>query len=361
MTHRVSPCTFSECCLLLRTDQAEQALAHLSEATALLPAERIYLQAWQAAQQKNWERLSAALLSIENPATETYRAQTRGMTVRRRRSWMCWMLGNLAIQVEQHEDALNWYTRCMQHLNERRMNDPQLRVRALCGQGTAFLHMGAYLAGLGAFELASRLCQEDLEAQVYTGLCEAHAHLHHAEQALACGRKALPSIPDARQKNALRLLLARLYAQQGEVAQASALCCEALEAARAEEQHDEAAHSLLLLAELEANRGAVDSARLWCEQALLHAHEGSSGARGSLYLLCGRLALAEEKRPEAARWYGKAVQLFAEPDEGLAQRLGLAEAQSALARIAEASGHLEQASVHWKMAYQAVHSASSEG
>jgi tetratricopeptide (TPR) repeat protein len=362
MTHQISPLTFPEFCLLLRTDQAEQALAQHSEASALQPAERIYLRAWQAAQQKRWEKLSACLQEFEDPATETYRATTRGMTVRRRRSWMCWLLGNLAMQVKQHEDAFGWYTCCLQYLNERRMNDTRLRIHALCGRGMALLRMGAFQAGLGEFELASSFCQEGLhEQQVYAGLCEAHARLNQAEQALVYGRKALPMTPDARQKNALRLLLARLYAQQGEAAQAATLCFETLEVARLEEQHDEAAHSLLLLAELDASKGQIDSARIFCEQALLHAYEGSSGTRGSLYLLCGRLALAEEKLEEAARWYMKAVQIFAEPDAACAASTGLAEAHSALARMCEESGQLAQASLHWKMAYQAVHPASSEG
>lgn len=363
MTHQISPLTFSECCLLLQTDQAELALAQISESPSLQPAEQTYLRAWRAAELRQWEKLSSYLLILDGPAIESYRTKMKGTTVRRRRSWMCWLLGNLAMQVKRPEDAFGWYTRCVQYLDERRMNDTRLRVHALCGRGMALLQMGAFPAGLGEFELAFELCQKRglYEQEVYAGLCEAHFHLNHLELALLYGRKALPMTNDVRRRNALRLLLGNLYAQSGEDSKAATLCFEALDVARQDEQHDEAAQSLHLLAELDARKGLVSSARLFCEQALLHAHHGSPGVRGSLYLLCGKLALAEEKPEEATRWYSLAAQLFASPETGIGESQGLAEAHSALARICEASGHLEEASFHWKAAYQAGHPVSSEG
>lgn len=362
MTHQISPLTFSEFCLLLRTNQAELVLALLAEAPELQPVERIYLRAWPAAQQNHWEELALYLLKADDPAIDDYREKTQGLTLRRRRSWMCWVLGRLACRVGQHEDAFRWYTRCMQHLDERRMNDPYLRIRALCGRGTVLLHMNAFQASLREFEHALVICQkEDLrDPEVYAGLCKAHAALEQAELALPYGRTALRFTTDARQKNALRLLVGKLYAQLGETRAASALCLEAFEVARQEGEHDEAAQSLQLLAELDASQGQMSSARTLCEQAQLHAEEGSSGRRGSLSLLRGKLALAEEKQEEATRWYNRAIQIFAEPGAGPEAIASLAEAHCALARIYEASGHLEQASFHWKAAYQAVHPVPDE-
>jgi tetratricopeptide (TPR) repeat protein len=142
--------------------------------------------------------------------------------------------------------------------------------------------------------------------------------------------------------------------------QASTLCMEAFEAARQEGQNDEAVQSLLLLAELNARQRRMSEAHILCEQARLYAEKGSPAVQGSLMLLCGRLAQAEARSEEATRWYMQATQILAGPDTGKRAGAGLAEAHSALARIAEASGHLEQASAHWKAAYQAVHPASGE-
>jgi len=355
MTHQGVPLTFSECCLLLRTDQAEQALAQICEAPAFQPAERLYVQAWQAAHQEQWDVLHHILLQTDDSSSEDDRTMLKDMTLRRRRSRLCWLLGNLARQVGQHEDAFGWYTRCIQFLDERRMNDSRLRIVALCGRGAALLQMGALPASLGEFERASELSQKAglREPDVYAGLCEAHASLGHAEQALFPGHQAMDFPIAPRRKQALRLLLGRCYAHLGEDAKASTLWGEALEAARQEKQHEEAVHSLILLAELNARQGQMREARLLCEQAMLHADKGSPGVRGSLMLLCGRLALADARPEEATRWYQQATQILA----GEAAGADLAEAQSALARIAEASGHLEQAAVHWKAAYQATHPA----
>lgn len=353
---QVPPLTFSEFCLLLHTDQAEQA--QISEAPAFQPAERLYVQAWQAAHQENWDVLSHILLETDDSSSEDDRITLKEMTVRRRRAHLCWLLGNLARQVGQHEDALGWYTRCLQFLDERRMNDPRLRIFALCGRGASLLQMGAFPASLGEFEQASELSQKAglSEPDVYAGLCEAHASLGHTEQALFSGQRAMDLSIAPRRKQVLRLLLGRCYAHMGKDAQASTIWGEALAAARQERQHDEAVHSLMLLAELGARQGHTREARVLCEQAMLHADNGSSGVRGSLLLLCGRLALADARPEEATGWYQQATQILAGSHAGA----GLAEAQSALARIAEASGQLEQAAVHWKAAYQAAHPASED-
>lgn len=316
-------------------------------------SERIYLRASLAAQENQWEELDAFLQEADDPAIDDYRSQTQGLTVRRRRSWMCWVLGRLAVQVGQHEDALRWYTRCTQCLDERRMNDTRLCIRALCGRGMVLLHMRAFVASLREFEQALELCQKGglHEQEVYAGLCKAHAHLDHAEQALPYGRKALQMSTDSRQKNELRLLLGKLSMQQGETLQASILCREALEVARLEGQHHEAAHSLQLLAELDVSQGQMSSARTFCEQAQMHAQEGPAVLQASLALLRGKLALAEGSQEDATRWYSEAARILAEKSAEPEAEALLAEAHCALARLSEAIGEMTIAICHWRIAY----------
>lgn len=49
----------------------------------------------------------------------------------------------------------------MQSLDKRRMNDPGVRIRALCGRGTGLLHLRAFLTSLRECEHADRLCQKE--------------------------------------------------------------------------------------------------------------------------------------------------------------------------------------------------------
>lgn len=157
---------------------------------------------------------------------------------------------------------------------------------------------------------------------------------------MAAQRCCSPPIPGRR--TALRLLVGELSAGLGETAQASALCIEAFEVACQEGLHDEAAHSLHLRAELDARQGQLSSVRALCEQAQVHADGGAPSRRGSLALLRGQLALAEEQE-EAACWYLLAAQIFAEPGPPASEADALlARAHCALARIYEVSHHLEQ-------------------
>ncbi len=344
--------TFKDLCLLLQAGSIEQALA-LLETTLLRPAERCYVQAWAAVQQERWEELASCLLEAGGLFIDEYRLKTERMTIRRRRSWLYWLLGNLAMLVERYEDAFGWYTRCVQHLSERRMNDPLLRVRALCGRGATLLRMHAPQAALVEYEQAMRLGQKHSgndQLELCTGLCNVYIALGDLEQGLVYGHQALEMVANPHEECALRGVLGNLYAQQGNRPAAQVCYLEALGRARQCKPPDDTqiVTILLGLADLQRQEGNLIEARTSYEQAIAH-RRCAPGVRGKLFLACAALAQAEQLREEALRWYTAAAQAFSEAGADAE----LAEAHSELARLYETAGDLEQAAFHWKAAYQA--------
>jgi tetratricopeptide (TPR) repeat protein len=352
MTH-APHITLNDLCLLLHAGQAEQVLALLAEARTLRPAEQTYVRARAALRQEEWETLAACLLEAGAPGRDDYRAKTAGMTIRRRRSWLLWLLGNLAREIGQDEDAFGFYTRCLRHLDERRMNDPWLRARALCGRGAALLRMRSPQAALAEYEQAHELCQNTHlpdQLEIVMGLSEASLALDHLKEALAYGQQALQMVTDSQQERSLRFLLGTLYARQGEQAAAQSFYLEALGLAeRGEPDPNQIVTILLALADLQCREGHTIEARTSCEQALLYQEQCQASTRGALYLACGKLAQAEALSEEALGWYTKAAQQFSEAGQGAE----LAEAHRLLAQMCEDSGDLDEAASHWKAAYQA--------
>ena len=353
MTH-APHITLNDLCLLLHAGQAEQVLALLAEAPSLLPAERAYVRARAALGQEEWETLAACLLEADGPGRDDYRAKTAGMTIRRRRSWLLWFLGNLALEIGRDEDAFGFYTRCLRHLDERRMNDPWLRARALCGRGAALLRMRSPQAALAEYEQAHELCQNmhlPDQLEIVMGLSEASLALDHLKEALAYGQQALQMVTDAQQERSLRVLLGAICARQGEQAAAQSFYLEALRLAEFGGLPDsnQIVTILLALADLQRREGHTIEARTSCEQALLYQEQCQASTRGALYLVCGKLAQAEALSEEALGWYTKAVQQFSEAGQGAE----LAEAHRLLAQMCESLGQQDQAVVHWRAAYQA--------
>ena len=329
--------TFKDLCLLVQADSLEQALA-LLDTTPLRPEERRYLYLWATLQQEHWANLAACLHdSAGEPDIDDYQFHTKGMTMRRQQAWLDWLLGRLAQQIERNEDAFGWYTRCLRHLNERRMNHPLLRVRALCGRGATLLHMHAPQAALAEYEQAMQVCQKhgvNDQLELCAGLCNVYTALDDLEQGLVYGHQALEMVANPRQECILRFVLGNLYMQQDNHPAAQVCYLEALGRARQcrPPDHAQIVTILLGLADLQRQEGNLVEARTSCEQAQLHANQCTPGMRGALALLYATLAGEEGMREEALGWYTAAAQAFSEAGASAE----LAEAHSDLARLYEA-------------------------
>lgn len=363
--------TFSDLCLLLRTGQAD--LADLGDLTAFSEEERLYLRACPAARRENWEAL-ADILPLPDASF-----RGRPMTLQRRRPLLCLKMGGLAESVDQHEDALGWYTRCVQFLDQRRMNDESQRIQALCGRGRCLLHSGEAPAALEEFRLAETLAQKTGERpwRLFAGLCAGYLATGQPDAALARGTEGLVVLgrlpdPSAASQNVkksarraeagtivsimadweeteqylFRVLVGRCYAQKGLGDAAVGIWKQVAALAGSDEIYEPAAQALLLLAERERSQGRLKEARRLCNRGILCAAEGSAAVYGSFLMLGGSLAEAASDLAGAVRWYEDAVWRLPVPD---ARRT---EAHRRLARLAENAGDMAQALLHWKAAVQ---------
>lgn len=324
---------FCQACTLLSLRTVlpvQQALEQ--EAAPYVPLERVYLLAWsacvQADEEASWQTTATvlqaaheALLEANVPGTREYFTRAEG-TIRRRRPWICWMLGHLAfyLGVPQPEHA----ARALRFMDERRMNIPWLRVQAMCGQARSLLRLGASHAALAQYHRALSLCQKgagethDVIPTVYAGLCEAAVQEGDDATVLRYAPLALVACQDQDRRAHLLMLLGHVYARQGRNQEARTACQDVLVLTQ---NPNTRVSMLLILALCSVNERDSAAARRLCVQALQEAEAQDRllpSMRRDLYLTCGKVALAESREapepPEAGRlaeeslsWHLKAL------------------------------------------------------
>lgn len=352
----------------LTEGQEEEALTTLKKVQAEnLEQERevAYLYACCSTSRGRWDEAAQFLLSADITAENIDTIKSSSQTERRRRAYYLLLLGNIAINLGRYEEALSHYTQCIKFLDERRMNDVSVRIKARCGQGTASTQTGFYTVALTHYEDALRLCGEDTRhpnlPDIYYGFCDTYRHMGNNDRAFDYGKKALQLYVDRSDKKLegrMRSLLGRICYQMRDFHNASYHYTEALALAISVNNPVLIMLNLTDLAEVRLAEGLLDEARRYCERALEYQERVQKGHfLGMMYIVHGKVAEAEAGKAEgqqardlvneAISWYKKAEAVLSP----LQARVELSAVYGRLAQILETSGQQDLAIAYWKSAY----------
>jgi tetratricopeptide (TPR) repeat protein len=355
--------------LLLAQGKSEQArglLLHIAGAFPTQHKELIYLQAWDAAVQEQWEMVAQQVrgdIPALLPPEEWENLLTHG-SIRRRRPICLLILGEMARELGYPEEATEHLQHCLTLLNERRMNIPEVRLLAHCSMGQLSLHMNQTAQALIQYEKAKSLyADEETEKPLFItlliGLCETYVRLEQFEKALSTGKQALRLLqakPSAGCQEHILLMLSRISLSLNDHASALAYAQEAREVASQINDQARVANALLVLAEILQKMCQVQEARTSSQQALaLLSVTQEQALYGAALFLCGKIAedewrlqpAQETLAEEALLYYKQARTRF----EELHNAPSLAKVSKQLAQLLEARGQPELALTHWKNAY----------
>ena len=158
-----------------------------------------YLHIWALAQVERFP-LAATLLLPTIPYTEEVEVLELARTLlgsdlrQKAPVWLC--LGSLAARHGNLSEAQAHYRKCISTLNERRMNLPLMRSRALCECGRTCIGQTAFVDAIAFYEAALACCGDDqahpVRLPTTMGLCEASLRQAFYASALEWGMQALP-------------------------------------------------------------------------------------------------------------------------------------------------------------------------
>lgn len=310
-----SSSSFAEACVRLRLQHVEavQVLLQASTPPSWTSRERAYLAAWASCCEDGWDEAAVALLAETVRGTSAYQEQALESTIRRRRPWVLWLLGNLATELHRPE-ATEHYQRALGFLNERRMDIPWLRIQVHADQARCLALQGDRAGACVAYHLARTLCtgtqaQHPALAGIDAGLCALWCTSPETlEQALVAGKRALSRLSDGKTR--------------------AEVLCHLSEASERLGQYDEALHFTERALPLSEGSNATRLA-IWTAQARIRlALQDAEAAHGScalalevpseevppetlraLYLVCARVAHAQCHQEEAISWCHKALAL----------------------------------------------------
>ncbi len=338
-TNNIIP-AFHDACALLCLGESHLVQEVLSQQSARYrPSQRVYLQAWIACetallapkQEAGWQEASALLLGEQITGLAMYRAQMPVLTIRGKRPWLFWLLGNLGVQLGCDE-APEHYTRALKLLDERRMNHPRLRIHVLSQQAGCVAQTGAFRAAQTQYELALALCLKEEKPhealpEIYAGLSKMSKQQGHYEQARDYGKKALLVQKDEQQRAHLRCALGELYLEQRKLAEAQTAYNELLFSAKQAGDVFFQIESLIGLALVSLAEQHFLPARTSCTRALNTLKAGAhtpASLRGKLFLVCGKVAhleasqvdepQAQALQEEALACYIHALEYSKDPD-----------------------------------------------
>ena len=356
--------------LFIGEGQIDEALAVLEQIQPASPEEKqetAYLRAWCYTERNAWDEAAQFLLDAGVSGESISDIQAQGQTERRRRVHYLLLMGDIAVRMGRFEEGMRHYRRCIQFLDERRMNIPSVRVRALLAMGTLAVVTGFYDMALTHYEDALRLCSGNNEhpnlPDIYYGLCDLYRHKGNFLQALECGKQALQLYTERKQPDMIgrmRNILGRVCYQMRDFPMASTYYTEALALAMLDGSPVMALNNFVALADLRREEGELGEAWRYCSMALAYAPKLPPGADayvGMMSIVCGKVKEAEsesamgqqarEMLAEAISFYEQAVQAL----KGTDAKVVLREAYQRLAQALEASGQQELAMANWKSAY----------
>ena len=378
MAENITDTQFHRVHLFIGEGQIDKALAELEQIQPVTlndKQEIAYLRAWCYTEGNNWSEAAQFLLDAGANGELVSDIQAQGQTERRRRAHYQLVMGDVAVNMGHYEEAMRHYRRCIQFLDERRMNIPSVRVRALLAMGTLSVVTGFYDMALTHYEDALRLCSEDRQhphlPDIYYGLCDLYRHKGNFLRALECGKQALELYTERKQQDMIgriRNLLGRVCYQMRDFPTASIYYTEALALAMLDGSPVMALNNLVALADLRREEGELGEAWRYCSMALDYSAKlppGTGHFIGMMYIVCGKVKEAEieaatgqrarELLTQAISFYEQAVQALKVTDA----RVALREAYQRLAQVLEATGQQDQAMASWKSAY-AVSSPSED-
>lgn len=370
MAENITEKQFQRIHLFIGEGQINEALAALEQiqpANLKEQQEVAYLRAWCYAERNCWDEAARFLLDAGISEESMSDIQVQGQTERRRRAYYQLLMGNIAANLGHHEEGMRHYRRCLKFLDERRMNVPNLRIRALLSMGSLSTIGGFYDMALIHYEDALRLCGNKPEhpslPDIYYGLCDLYRHKGNFPRALECGKEALrlyTERQDSPMIGRMRNLLGRVCYQMRDFSTASIYYTEALALATLDGSILMALNNFTALADLRREEGELEEAWRYCNMALDYAVKlphGTGHFSGMMYIVCGKVKQAQAEQTtgqraqelleQAVSFYERAVQDLQSTDA----KVALGEAYQRLAQALETAGRQDLAMAYWKSAY----------
>jgi tetratricopeptide (TPR) repeat protein len=359
--------------LLMEEGQNDLALATLEEIQSDDPEQQrqiAYLSAWCHTRLEHWTEALRLLSPLYTPGNIEDNWNDANHNERERRAFYLLCLGNAAVNLNRFEEASQHYMQCLKLLNERRVNLPQVRIKARYSLGMTCIASGFYALAIQHYEEALRLCKNDPDHEdlphIYYGLCDANRHLGNFEAAYKCGVKAL----ELYEKRGMRSMegrihnvLGRICYQLREYHEATDHYMESLSIATLDNNQNLKMVNFAALADLRLAENRLEEAQRYCDRALEVAKGLDDDMYlGVMYLVCGKVALAESEQAEGKRHeslFEEARELFEKAKEHLSKtqaRNYLAEVYGRLAQMLEKSGQPQEAISYWKTAYESLSS-----
>ena len=320
-----------------------------------------YMRAWCSMLRDRWDEAAQFILPEEISGETITDLRELGSTERRRRPYYLLVMGKVASRLRSYDQAIEHYTLCLRLLGERRMNDPNRRIRALLGLGRCYLETGSSTNALEYYQQALRLCYKENRQfhlpHIFYGLGETFRHLNHLECALEYGKQALRLSTEHGDQHSLcqiYRLLGDIHRQMGNLETANASYTEALVLAMCTESADAIVTCLTTLADLRLQEEKPEDAWRYCEMALdSRQRDALPSCVGRMYVICGKVREALAHKAGGQEHVEQAISSYEQAIKTLGQinaRSELAETYSLLAHLLEESGRPDQAIATWKLA-----------
>jgi tetratricopeptide (TPR) repeat protein len=355
-------------------DLALTTLQHIQTDNPEQERQIAYLSAWCQTRLEHWPEAQCLLSNLYTPGSIEESWNDAKHNERERRAFYLLCLGNAAINLNRFEEASQHYTQCLKLLSERRVNLPQVRIKARYSLGMTCIMSGFYAMAIQHYEEALCLCKnnpdhEDLP-EIYYGLCDANLLLGKFDGAYTFGVKALElyekrgmRIMEARMQN----VLGRICYQIREYDEAADHYLESLSIATLDNNQKMKMVNFTALADLRLAENRQEEAQRYCQRAL----EVADGMHdnyylGLMYLTCGKVTLAESEQAEGEQHellFSNARTLFEKAEEHLSQTQAselLGEVYGRIAQMLEKSGQSREAIAYWKNAYVSLSSPNGQ-
>lgn len=351
-------------------DLALTTLQHIQTDDPEQERQMAYLSAWCHTRLDHWAEAQCLISQLYTPGNIEESWNDAKHNERERRAFYLLCLGNAAINLNRFEEASQHYTQCLKLLSERRVNLPQVRIKARYSLGMTCSISGFYAMAIQHYEEALRLCQnnpdqEDLP-EIYYGLCDANRLLGKFESAYTFGVKAL----ELYEKRGMRTMEARAQNMLGRICyqirqydEAADHYLESLSIATLDNNQKMKMVNFTALADLRLAENRQEEAQRYCQRAL----EVADGMHdnyylGLMYLTCVKVTLAESEQAEGEQHeilFSNARRLFEKAKEHLSQTQAsvlLGEVYGRIAQMLEKSGQSQEAISYWKTAYESLSS-----
>jgi tetratricopeptide (TPR) repeat protein len=355
-------------------DLALTTLQHIQTENPEQERQIAYLSAWCQTRLEHWTEAQELLSNLYTPRSIEESWNEAKHNERERRAFNLLCLGNAAINLNRFEEASQHYTECLKLLSQRRVNLPQIRIKARYSLGMACIMSGFYAMAIQHYEEALRLCKnnpdhEDLP-EIYYGLCDANRLLGKFDKAYTFGVNALELYEKRRMRfmeGRMQNMLGRICYQIREYEEAADHYLESLSIATLDNNQKMKMVNFTDLADLRLAENRQEEAERYCQRAL----EVADGMHdnyylGMMYLTCGKVTFAESELAEGKQHeilFSNARSLFEQAKEHLSQTQAseeLSEVYSRIAQLLEKSGQSREAITYWKTAYVSLSSPNGQ-